>query len=110
MNSLPFPPEAERDDERSLRLPAHCTTVTAEETRVRLVLAADLDGAMEVDASDVESIGQATLQLLVAARIEAAANGQRFAIIDPSPAFTDRVNGCRLADAIGLDLRKDIQA
>ena len=110
MNSLPFPPDVEHDDERSLRLPAHCTTVTAEETRVRLVLAADLDGAMEVDASDVESIGQATLQLLVAARIEAVANGQRFAIIDPSPAFTDRVNGCRLADAIGLDLRKDTQA
>lgn len=106
MISPPSPPDATAD--RSLRLPAHCTTVTAEETRVRLVLAADFDGAIEVDASDVESVGQATLQLLVAARIEAVANGQRFAIVDPSPAFVDRVTGCRLAEAIGLATEKDV--
>lgn len=104
MISTPLPSDAV---DRGLTLPAHCTTVTAEDLRVRLVLAADLDGAIEVDASDVESIGQAVLQLLVAARIEADANGQRFAIIDPSPAFVDRVTRCRLAEAIGLELQKE---
>ncbi len=93
--------------DRTVRLPAHCTTVTAEDIRVRLVLAADFDGVMEVDASEVESIGQATLQLLVAARAEAEEAGQRFAIIDASPAFVERVTLCRLADAIGLECQKE---
>ena len=85
-----------------VRLPASGTTVAAEELRVRLVLASDLDGRIEVDASEVESVGQAVLQLLIAARTEAEANGQSFTIVDPSPAFVDRVTACRLADAIGL--------
>lgn len=98
-STLPLP-EA---DERSLRLPAHGTTVTAEDLRVRFVLAADLDDVIEVDASEVESVGQAVLQLLVAARNEALANGQGFRIANPSQAFVNRVTSCRLADAIGLE-------
>lgn len=93
-------PDAE---ERNLRLPAHGTTVTAEDLRVRLVLAADLDDAIEIDASEVESVGQAVLQLLVAARAEAASNGLDFRIANPSPAFVDRVNRCQLGAAIGLE-------
>lgn len=99
--SRPEPIEVPADD-RSLRLPAHGTTVTAEELRVRLVLAIDLDGETVVDASDVESVGQAVLQLLVAARVEAERCGQDFSIINPSPAFVERVTQCGLADAIGL--------
>jgi anti-anti-sigma regulatory factor len=100
MDSIPpLPDEAE---DRSLRLPAHGTTVTAEDLRVRMVLAADLDDAIEVDASEVESVGQAVLQLLVAARAEAAGAGQPFRIVNPSPAFVERVTGCRLGAAIGL--------
>jgi anti-anti-sigma regulatory factor len=95
-------PEALAED-RSLRLPAHGTTVTAEDLRIRFVLAADLDDAIEVDASEVESVGQAVLQLLVAARAEAAGNGQPFRILNPSPAFLDRVTRCQLAGAIGLE-------
>jgi anti-anti-sigma regulatory factor len=90
-------------EERALRLPAHGTTVTAEDLRVRLVLAADLDDAIEIDASEVESVGQAVLQLLVAARTEAASNGLEFRIANPSPAFVDRVNRCQLGAAIGLE-------
>jgi len=105
MTSTPSPSDVLL--ERPLRLPAHCTTVAAEELRVQLVLAADLDGAIEVDASEVESIGQATLQLLVAARVEMDGAGQRFAILDPSPAFADRVSRCRLADLLGLSIQKD---
>lgn len=100
MDSILQLPEAE---DRSLRLPAHGTTVTAEDLRVRLVLAADHDDAVEVDASDVESVGQAVLQLLVAARTEAEANGHPFRILNPSQAFVERVTSCRLADAIGLE-------
>jgi anti-anti-sigma regulatory factor len=96
--------------DRALRLPAHCTTVTAEDTHVRLVLAADFDETIEVDASQVESIGQATLQLLIAARADAVANGRHFAIVDASPAFVDRVTKCRLAEAIGLESQKEYHA
>ncbi len=97
MSSMQSPPE-----ERTLRLPAHGTTVIAEDLRVRLVLSADLDDEMIVDASEVESVGQAVLQLLVAARAEAQRNGQPFTIANPSPAFADRVAACRLGSALGL--------
>jgi len=102
-STLPLPDAEFGLDDRSLRLPAHGTTVTAEDLRVRLVLAADLDDAIEIDASDVESVGQAVLQLLVAANAEAASAGQAFRIVNPSPAFTERVNRCHLAVAIGLE-------
>ena len=97
-STLPLP-EAE---DRTLRLPAHGTTVTAEDLRVQLVMAADFDDTIEIDASEVESVGQAVLQLLVAARAEAAGVGQTFRITNPSNAFVERVTSCRLADAIGL--------
>lgn len=101
--TLPLPDAEFGSDDRSLRLPAHGTTVTAEDLRVRLVLAADLDDAIEIDASEVESVGQAVLQLLVAARAEAAGAGQAFRIVSPSPAFTDRVTRCQLAATLGLE-------
>nr|WP_109807060.1 STAS domain-containing protein [Sphingosinithalassobacter portus] len=85
-----------------MRLPAHATTVTAEDLKVRMVLATDLDGQVAIDASDVESVGQAVLQLLVAARQDAERSGHAFSINNPSPAFVDRVTRCRLADAIGI--------
>ncbi|MBB5710734.1 STAS domain-containing protein [Sphingomonas xinjiangensis] len=87
----------------AVRLPAHGTTVTAEDLRVGLVLAADRNDAIEVDASDVESVGQAVLQLLVAARNEASAAGQDFRIVNPSQAFVERVTSCHLAHAVGLE-------
>ena len=98
---MPHPSDLPGED-RSLRLPAHGSTVTAEDLRVRLVLAADFDGEMVIDAGEVESVGQAVLQLLVAAKAEADQTGQPFTIINPSPAFIERVVACRLAEAIGL--------
>jgi anti-anti-sigma regulatory factor len=89
-------------EERSLRLPANGTTVIAEDLRVRLVLAADLDEEILVDASEVENVGQAVLQLLVAARAEAERAGQQFTISNPSKAFADRATACRLSGALGL--------
>ena len=105
-----LPDSAELDvavEDRALILPPHGTTVTAEDLRVRMVLASDFDGAMEVDAGAVESVGQAVLQLLLAARAEAEAQGQTFVIHNPSPAFVDRVTACGLAPAIGLSANED---
>jgi anti-anti-sigma regulatory factor len=95
-------PETQTDEDRSLRLPVHGNTASAEDLRVRLVLAADLDGEIAIDASEVESVGQAVLQTLVAARNEARLTGQAFTITNPSPAFVDRVDRCGLGEAIGL--------
>lgn len=103
MNLMLSLPDITGSDSGPVRLPAHGTTVTAEDLRVRLVLAADLDGRVEIDASEVESVGQAVLQLLLAARAEADGNGQAFSILSPSRAFVDRVTACRLADELGLE-------
>ena len=107
---MPHPSDLASDvagEDRSLRLPVHGATVTAEDLRVRLVLAADFDGEMVIDASEVESVGQAVLQLLVAARAEALSFGQPFAIVNPSPAFVERGTACRLGEAIGLGPREE---
>ena len=107
MNSTQSPLERGTDD-RLLALPANGTTVSAEELKVRLVLAADLDGATRIDASGVESVGQAVLQLLVAARSEALRQGQDFSIDHPSRAFAERVAACRLARPLGLAIEEDM--
>lgn len=94
-------------EDRSLRLPVHGNTVAAEDLKVRLVLAADLDEELRIDASHVESVGQCVLQLLVAARLEAERQSLEFEIINPSPAFVERVVGCGLAELLGPDAGKD---
>lgn len=106
MNSMLSPLDAPQDA-GPIRLLAHNSTVAAEDLRVRLVIAADFNGRIEVDASEVESIGQAVLQLLIAARTEAQQNGMPFEILNPSRAFTERVNACCLADALGLVTEKE---
>jgi anti-anti-sigma regulatory factor len=100
MNSMPPPLDPETASS-VIHLPSHATTVTAEDRLARLINAAD-DGATTIDASASESIGQAALQVLLAARIEARDAGHEFHIIDPSPAFVERMEKCGLADAIGL--------
>lgn len=105
MNSPLSAPDLTED--RSLRLPVHGNTVAAEDLKVRLVLAADLDEEMHIDASQVESVGQCVLQLLVAARLEADRKSLDFQITDPSPAFVERVAGCGLAETLGVVTGKD---
>jgi anti-anti-sigma regulatory factor len=89
-------PEAAMD---VVKLPAHCTTTAAADLHASM-----LDGAMTVDASEVESVGQAVLQLLVAARVEA---GNGFVIADPSPAFVARITACGLSEAVGLIIEEE---
>ncbi len=90
-----------------VKLPARCATTVAEDLRVELVLACERDGGIEIDAGEVESLGQAVLQLLVAAKAEAAASGLPFAITNPSPAFVERAMACRLGEAIGLTIEEE---
>ncbi len=106
MNSTPFPPDTAADDVMVV-LPANGTTVAAEDLQARLVLAADLAGEIRIDAAAVENVGQAVLQLLLAAREEAEAKGIDFTIANPSPAFRARVTACRLEDALGLTIQEE---
>ncbi|WP_242148622.1 hypothetical protein [Sphingomonas sp. BAUL-RG-20F-R05-02] len=85
-----------------LRLPVHCLTKDAEDLRVRLVIAADQGDGIVVDATDTQTIGQAVLQLLVAARAEAVVTGQAFAIDHLDPTLAARLAGFGLTGALGL--------
>ena len=88
--------------ELPLVLPAKLHTSYAEELRVWLVMAIDHSMTVEIDASAVESVGQACLQLLVAARSEAIQLGKTFTIEAPSAAFAERAQLCGLAEKTGL--------
>jgi anti-anti-sigma regulatory factor len=102
-----LPSASDPAEDRSLRLPVHGNTMAAEDLKVRLVLAADLDEQMHIDASQVESVGQCVLQLLLAAHAEAERQSLEFEITNPSPAFVERVVGCGLARMLGPETGKD---
>lgn len=104
-NAAPAPVPAL--DLGTISLDGHGATVTAEDLRNQLIMAADHAMATEIDASGTLSVGQAVLQLLIAARAEAAQRDHDFIYTGASAAFRDRVVGCRLADAIGLEIGKD---
>ncbi len=91
-------------------LPTHGVTVTAEALKTHLVAAADAQDDIVVDASAVESVGQAVLQLLLAARIESEAHGHRFIIKNPSPAFLARTEALGLNDRLGLSHQEELQS
>jgi anti-anti-sigma regulatory factor len=93
---MPLKPDSAAD---AVKLPAHCTTIAAIDLHVSL-----LAGTTTLDASEVESVGQAVIQLLAAARADA---GDRFAVINPSPAFVDRITACGLSEAVGLTLAEE---
>lgn len=92
-----------------IALPSHGSTVIAEDLRVRLVLASDVDGDVIVDGADVESIGQAVLQLLIAAKEEADRNGNAFTIANPSEALKQRIAACRLGAMFGIEEEDQVQ-
>jgi anti-anti-sigma regulatory factor len=104
----PPPESAAPSADPVVHLPAHCQTVVAAELRDRLIEAADAGGPIEVDASAVASIGQAVLQLLVAAKAESDADGAtRLAIIHPSQAFVERVAACSLGESLGQTYKEE---
>lgn len=99
--SLPHsPPEAGAPSgATAIRLPAQCGTAAAPEIHRALVEAAAGGAPLAIDAGEVESLGQAVLQLLLAARTAVPA----LTIAPVSPAFADRVTALRLAPALGME-------
>ena len=92
-----------------VRLPPHGSTVVAEDLRVQLVVASDVDGDVVIDGSDVESVGQAVIQLLIATREEAERNGHGFSIANPSTPLRHRLSACGLAALFGLEEEDQVQ-
>ena len=110
MTLQPNLPDDAAEATDTIVLPVNGTTVTAEELKVRLVLAADTGGATTIDASQVESAGQAMIQLLIAGYAEAQAKGHPFTIINPSPAFTARIEALGLAGPLGLVTEEEVES
>lgn len=92
MNLPHLPPERPM-----LVLPAQCGTAAAADLKAKLAAVCLAPTAL-VDAGAVETVGQAALQLLVAARIERP----DFAFTAVSPAFAAAVHGASLGPALGL--------
>nr|WP_246586949.1 STAS domain-containing protein [Stakelama flava] len=107
---LPNLPDGSADAIDTIVLPVNGSTVNGEELKVRLVLATDLGGEVIVDAGEVESVGQAMVQLLLAGRAEADANGHPFTIINASPAFRTRIEALGLAGPLGLATEEEIKS
>ena len=101
-------PSMAATDPGTIVLTGHATTVTAEAIRAELMLAADCASATAIDASELLSVGQAVLQLLIAAREDALQNDHLFHFTGASAAFSERVVGCQLAEAIGLEAGKEV--
>ena len=107
MNSMQSRFEA--DAAGPVALPPHGSTVVAEDLRVRLVMSCDADGDVVVDGSEVESIGHAVIQLLIATREEAARNGAAFSIANPSEPLRQRLSACGLGAMFGLEEEDQVQ-
>ncbi len=91
-----------------IRLQGHGTTVVADDLRTQLVMAADFSPTTAIDATEALSVGQAVLQLLIAARRDANERDHDFHFVGVSEAFSERVVNCQLATEIGMDAGKDI--
>lgn len=106
MPQLP-PDAADPSAGETIVLPAHCTMATAADLHPRLVAAQRTGAPVEIDASGVDSVGQAVIQLLVAALMPGDDQPSPFAITNPSPAFVDRVAACRLSAQTGVQASEE---
>ena len=102
MNSMPSPPDSEVSCE-ALMLPANGDTASAQDLHAQLIARFDREDPVEIDASAIEHIGQAVLQLLVAACNEARAADRQITFTNPSPAFRECVERCGLNDKIEFE-------
>ncbi len=73
----------------TIALPAVLDTPAAAPLRQTLRDAIGAGRPIQLDASGVERIGQACLQVLAAAEAAAEESGQEFHIVDASPVFAD---------------------
>ena len=105
MALAPNPPEQDQMP-GVIRLTGHGTTATAGDLRSELVLARGGAGTV-IDASEMHSVGQAVLQVLVAARNDALVHSRPFHFARTSDAFAERATRCQLADLIGMAAGKE---
>jgi anti-anti-sigma regulatory factor len=94
--------------EGRVTLPVNVTTVLAEDLRARLVFAADHDEAIIIDAARMESIGQAAIQLLIAARHEAERLDLPFRIENLQPAVVARLAALGLAQHLEMTVEEEL--
>jgi anti-anti-sigma regulatory factor len=85
-----------------VRLPAHCSTASADDTLRALLDRQKHDVPVTIDASAVTSIGQAVLQILVAGQIDCRRRKRAFVILDPSPAFLAAARTSRFDNHLDL--------
>lgn len=75
----------------SIALVSRLDTAAAGPLRLALMKLIDEAQPLAIDGSEVDQIGQAGLQVLVAARAAAAANGVPYAMSRPSRALVEAV-------------------
>jgi len=88
-------------------LPASAMTLSAEDLRVRLVMAVDSDEDVVIDARETGLVGQAVLQLLVATSRAAHEAGKAFSIIHSDAELSGRLVALGLADAIEIHAEEE---
>ncbi len=94
---MPQPSDSAVPAGAAVKLPAYCNTAAAADLHPVLVEACSGDTPVAIDASEVESLGQAVIQLLVAAAADADSHrGPPVAVIHPSAAFAQRIAACGL--------------
>ena len=86
-------------DDGSILLPENCNAAAAEQLLPLLRTAAP----GRIDAGATESLGQAVLQLLLAARQDAESAGRPFEISPCSAAVAERIALCGLTGAFAID-------
>jgi len=81
-------------------LPANPNTLAAEDLRVQLVMAVDSDEDVTIDAGEAGLVGQAVLQLLVAADRAVQDAGKSLSIINCDAELCGRLTALGLADTL----------
>lgn len=86
----------------ALRLPAALDLICADTLHSDLLARLSRDETLVVEGGAVERVSTACVQLLVAARVAAAARGQSFRLAGASDALRQAVDDLGVADALGL--------
>lgn len=90
---------AEVGGDACLALPAQCGNAAAARLHGALLEAAGR-GAVRIDASQVSSVGQSVLQLLLSARRTAEVGGTAFEIASSSAELSDTLARCQLSELL----------
>jgi len=84
-----------------MAIPGELTIFTAQALKAQILAAMGAGGDLELDLAMVGEMDSAGVQLLVAAKREAAARGQTLAFTNHSPAVVDILDLCDLSCHFG---------